>query len=116
MLMFIRLWLFFLLALFCIPIQAAQVYIIRIRSEIGNGLRVYIKHGIEAAEAERSDVDGARVSERATAYGAVRKYSTCYGTHTEVLTARGERCTRDSCPGSAASPARPLRRDRRQLE
>ena len=55
MLMSIRFWLFFLLALFCIPIQAAQVYIIRIRSEIGNGLRVYIKHGIEAAEEGNSD-------------------------------------------------------------
>ncbi|MAJ74296.1 hypothetical protein CMK13_14940, partial [Candidatus Poribacteria bacterium] len=55
MLISIRFWLFFLLALFCIPIQAAQVYIIRIRSEIGNGLRVYIKHGIEAAEEGNSD-------------------------------------------------------------
>ena len=46
-----------LLGLVCLPIQAdsAQVYVIRIRSEIGNGLRVYIKHGIEEAEAANAD-------------------------------------------------------------
>jgi len=53
----IRTWILILLGLVCLPIQAdsAQVYVIRIRSEIGNGLRVYIKHGIEGAEAANAD-------------------------------------------------------------
>ena len=53
----IHTWILLLLGLVCLPIQAdsAQVYVIRIRSEIGNGLRVYIKHGIEEAEAANAD-------------------------------------------------------------
>ncbi len=51
----IRFWLFLLLVSAYFPAQATQVYIIRIRSEIGNGLRAYIKHGIEAAEGGKSD-------------------------------------------------------------
>merc|ERR1712058_81428 len=53
----IRTWILLLLGLVCLPIQAdsAQVYVIRIRSEIGNGLRAYIKHGIEGAEAANAD-------------------------------------------------------------